>query len=81
MPKPFGGRIGPWFYKKWPRGYESTGSSRTEQTDERLPKRVKDPGQIGAVSDRYVNYSRFVGDENGLASKLVMSEVQKQFII
>lgn len=75
--KPFGGRVGPWFYKKWPRGYESTGSARSEQTDERVPKRVKDPGQIGDISDRYVNYSRFVGDPNGLASKLVYSRSAK----
>lgn len=75
--KPFGGRIGPWFYKKWPRGYESAGSSRSEQTDELLPKRVKDPGQIGDISDRFVNYSRFIGDNNGLASKLVMSRSAK----
>ncbi len=68
--KPFGGRIGPWFYKKWPRGYESTGSSANEQTDPLLPKRTKDVAQIGNPKERIVNYSRFIGDKLGLKSRI-----------
>lgn len=75
--KPFGGRVGPWFYKKWPRGNESVGSSKSEQTDQLLPKRVKDPGSISNINERYVNYSRFIGDKTGLASRLVMSRSAK----
>jgi hypothetical protein len=71
--KPFGGRIGPWFYKRWPSGQmESAGSSNTDQIDELLPKRVHDPSQIGAAKERIVNYSRFVGDTFGLKSRMVL---------
>ncbi len=70
--KPFGGRVGPWYYNKWPRGYESVGSSKTEQTDRLLPKRVRDPSQLGEPKERIVNYSRFIGDTFGLMSRMVL---------
>lgn len=71
--KPFGGRIGPWYYQTWNRGSEfSEGGSKT---DPRLPPRVMDKSMLSAIDNdpqnntvRAANYSRFPGDQFGLKS-------------
>lgn len=74
--KPFGGRIGPWYYKQWLRGpnTKSTGSLN-ERTDPNLPPRITDISQFGNVYDDVANaefmaanYSRYIGDNFGLKS-------------
>lgn len=74
--KPFGGRVGPWYYKQWLRGpnTRSTGSLN-ERIDSNLPPRITDISQFGIISEdvgnaefRAANYSRYVGDNFGLKS-------------
>jgi hypothetical protein len=70
--KPFGGRVGPWFYDTWPRASpESTGA----RIDLRVPYRVA-PGTTGEALNpaeqiqRLPDYSRFPGDAMGLTTHL-----------
>lgn len=74
--KPFGGRIGPWYFKQWLRGpnTRSTGSLN-ERTDLNLPPRITDISQFSNVTAdvanselRGANYSRYIGDNFGLKS-------------
>lgn len=73
--KPFGGRIGPWFYKTWSPGTFRS-QAGTAKTDELVPIRVEDPANISdqALQDptRIPNYSRFPGDKKGLMSRAVI---------
>lgn len=76
--KPFGGRIGPWYQSKWPRGSEM--SSQGERTDPLLPPRVTDLSALPAINNdpankktRAANYSRFVGDKFGLQSRRMLA--------
>lgn len=70
--KPFGGRMGPWYFSKWAPGAEF--SSGGEKIDPLLPPRVTDLASLGTVNDpankatRAANYSRFAGDKVGLQS-------------
>ncbi len=75
--KPFGGKIGPWYYKRWgPTDQESTGSivDVTTHLDPNLPMRIKDVSVIQndpALSSsplRVANYSKYIGDPYGLKS-------------
>ena len=71
--KPFGGKIGPWMYKSWPRG-RGTSEGRPK-VDELLPP-IKDrnanfqlPNPL-LVGEGYAspNYARYPGDQHGLRS-------------
>ncbi|WII72699.1 Tad domain-containing protein [Bdellovibrio sp. 22V] len=71
--KPFGGRMGPWYYKMWRRGSAMSEGSANDKTDPLLPPRVTDVSALGNIgsdpandSIRASNYSRFVGDPFGL---------------
>lgn len=73
--KPFGGRIGPWFYKSWNRGSPFSEGSLNDRTDENLPPRATEASQFTTVAEnqqndrfRISNYSRFIGDNFGLKS-------------
>ncbi len=74
--KPFGGKIGPWYFKNWPSGStRSSGSNENldEKIDPLAPPRLNDPNQIGDPKTfqsemRAANYSRFPGDRLGLMS-------------
>ncbi|MEN0059836.1 MAG: Tad domain-containing protein [Bdellovibrio sp.] len=73
--KPFGGRIGPWYYKMWRRGSSMSEGDVSEKTDSQLPPRVTDMAQLASISGdaanneiRAANHSRFVGDTLGLKS-------------
>lgn len=71
--KPFGGSIGPWYGKTWPKGSQASTFDDTNQatkTDETLPIRnVRLYGGSNALSQSVYsqpNFSLFVGDKKGL---------------
>lgn len=71
--KPFGGRIGPWYYKNWRYHTNMSSGGPNEKTDPLLPPRVVDTSSLASINSnpadkalRAANYSRFVGDEYGL---------------
>lgn len=73
--KPFGGRIGPWYARRWPPGNAQSagGESSTERVDPLMPPRTDANGFLmGNPFDptRLPNYSRFPGDQLGLNSRL-----------
>ncbi len=74
--KPFGGKIGPWFYKTWPQSSDqSIGTSAADQVDSVLPPRVRS-GELPAGDSKdflKVDYSRYTGDQVGIKSRLTMS--------
>lgn len=73
--KPFGGRIGPWYFTTWASG--SSESNGTVKTDSRLPMRVRKE-ELGstdvasASETEYPNFSRYPGDEKGLSTNAAM---------
>lgn len=82
--KPFGGRMGPWYYKAWNRGSPGSEGSLNDRTDLNLPPRVTDPSQFATVAEsqendslRVANYSRFIGDTLGLKSLKMMGHYGK----
>lgn len=81
--KPFGGKIGPWYNKRWtdpsPLGNGSGDGAGSEKTDPNLPPRSIAAGAVGDPLDptRAANYSRFVGDEYGLKSRFVLFNYAK----
>jgi hypothetical protein len=72
--KPFGGKIGPWYYEQWPRG--SNQSSGGKRTDPLLPWRDGDSSKTPDYKDptRAANYSRYVGDKVGMKSRTVQGQ-------
>lgn len=71
--QPFGGRIGPWFQKKWPRGAPT---SEGEKVDALLPKRASGIG-MGPTDDDIPNYSKYPGDKLGLRSRMALGAMKK----
>lgn len=77
--KPFGGRIGPWYHKQWPRGSTTSTGSNGEKIDALVPPRIADLANLGSIATdreyakvRAANYSRFVGDEFGLKTFMML---------
>jgi len=72
--KPFGGKIGPWYYSQWAKG--SNQSSGGKRIDPLLPWREGDATNVGDPADptRAANYSRFPGDTAGMKSKVVQGQ-------
>ncbi|MEO0336151.1 MAG: Tad domain-containing protein, partial [Pseudomonadota bacterium] len=76
--KPFGGRIGPWYYNSWAR---SAPESSGERIDLQVPYRVA-AGSNGMALDaseqnmRLPNYSKYPGDQIGFASFLSQNAYQ-----
>ncbi|MCB0369766.1 MAG: Tad domain-containing protein, partial [Bdellovibrionales bacterium] len=72
--KPFGGRIGPWYYKNWSKGTPESTGGPTDRIDEQLPLRVKDIATLQSDEKFYANplrianYSKYIGDPYGLRS-------------
>lgn len=66
--KPFGGTIGPWYYKKWGSGspQSGTGNDLTNRTDPNLPVKTVDSlpptPTLKGVREFLPNYSTYVGD-------------------
>jgi Flp pilus assembly protein TadG len=75
--KPFGGRIGPWFFKKWPQGSHRSAGNTTDKTDALMPMPMNiDDGNKVSISEQELavpNYSRFPGDILGLLSRMALS--------
>jgi Flp pilus assembly protein TadG len=68
--QPFGGRIGPWYFSRWPR--QSERSNGGERVDELTPARV-DPGNSGPAGVKFPNFSRYPGDPYGMRSRLAIA--------
>lgn len=71
--KPFGGSIGPWYFKTWPVGEtQSKGDDNNQQTkvDETLPLKqytgADDADKLSKSVYTQPNFSIFVGDKKGL---------------
>lgn len=73
--KPFGGTIGPWYGKSWPKGSplsEFVDTDQNTKVDENLP--IKKMSAVGGPTPRPIsqsiftqpNFSLFVGDKKGL---------------
>lgn len=66
--KPFGGTIGPWYYKNWPSGspQSGTGNDLANRTDFNLPVKTVDSlppnPTLRGVREFLPNYSTYVGD-------------------
>lgn len=76
--KPFGGRIGPWFFKRWPQGSNKSSAAFANQVDQLVPVSFNPDDQ--AVSDGanvLPNYSRFPGDTLGLRSQAALGVFKK----
>lgn len=79
--KPFGGNIGPWFYKSWPASSDKSVGNTADQVDSVLPPRVR-PGEAAASvddsnKDDYlrVDYSRYTGDKIGIKSNMTLGRL------
>lgn len=79
--KPFGGKIGPWYGTTFARiaDSESSAPNTATQTDGLLPLRCNGGSasgcqNINGLNDPAVNYSRFPGDQVGLASYKAQAE-------
>jgi hypothetical protein len=72
--KPFGGKIGPWYYGQWSSG--SPQSNGGKRTDPLLPIRLDEKGNLADYKDptRAPNYSRYVGDKSGLKSLTALGQ-------
>lgn len=70
--KPFGGRIGPWYYKNWQRGAPFSQGAQNQKTDPVVAPRLGPGLQVSAADaqnlERMPNYSRYPGDKLGLNS-------------
>lgn len=73
--KPFGGSIGPWFYKQWPSGATESNKNILPPVDQVLPKREFIPGGGSAMKQNIellLNYSNYVGDTSGLSDHKII---------
>ena len=65
--KPFGGRVRPWYSRRW-----ASGDSRSsgDRVDLLVPSRTRADGLLDSPNDmtRFPNYSRYPGDNLGLGS-------------
>lgn len=86
--KPFGGRIGPWYGSTWSPGQtQSNGAwGNTDLSDKLLPPRVAASVAAGAISPSIIsggiqrlvpNFSRYVGDQVGVYSKMTAAQFEK----
>lgn len=76
--KPFGGRVGPWFYKGWPRGAQRSVGNFATQVDSLVPTSFDPVAQQFSDGDNiFPNYARFPGDALGLRSKAALAVLKK----
>lgn len=77
--KPFGGRIGPWYFKTWISGNPT--SSGAERTDPLLPSRSMAGAPVGGPPELdIVNYSKYPGDQQGLNSKYALAVLHDTWV-
>ncbi len=81
--KPFGGKIGPWYYRRWaPSDKESTGDVNS-RNDMNLPLRINDFATLQSDPSlfnsplRIANYSKYIGDPYGLKSWRTMGQMSR----
>lgn len=65
--KPFGGRVGPWYYSTWP---SSAANSSGERVDKVVPARLNPTGGFldGSDTGRLPDHAKYPGDVLGLKS-------------
>lgn len=77
--KPFGGRIGPWYYNKWPNKDVASRGGLSDRIDGELPPRVV-TGEVPSGFDDdslAVDFSRYTGDKVGTKSTMTMGHIAK----
>lgn len=80
LAKPFGGRVGPWYGRDWPAASPTSNSplgNPEVKLDKLIPPRVTDNSVFSnkeGFSDpfRIANFSKYVGDRFGFASRKVL---------
>lgn len=76
--KPFGGRVGPWFYKGWPRGAQRSVGNAATQVDPLMPVSFDPASQeFSDGQNIFPNYSRFPGDLLGMRSKAALGVLKR----
>ncbi len=84
--KPFGGKIGPWYYRAWPRhSSQSMGAGLEDRVDSLAPIPIPPEGKLEQVPPNFQqfavpNYSRFPGDKLGLQSLAALSRFKSALI-
>ncbi len=73
--KPFGGRIGPWYYDTWPSSAQMSTGTRVDKV---VPGRINPAGGFLDASDstRLPDYAKYPGDELGLKSYLAQNSLR-----
>lgn len=77
--KPFGGRIGPWYFNKWPSGDVASRGGNADKIDATLPPRVVS-GETAppfTEDDADVDFARYTGDRIGTKSTMTMGQIAK----
>ena len=74
--KPFGGRMGPWYYRSWPRSSNRSVGDPSSQVDFLAPPRANASGG-GTVAP--INYARYPGDRLGYRSARALSSWAQSF--
>jgi hypothetical protein len=83
--KPFGGKIGPWYYKNWNSGSPESTGSIDDRVDTQVSLRIKDVATLGSDPSifgnplRVANFSKYVGDQFGLMSWRYLAHQTKAF--
>ncbi len=72
--KPFGGSIGPWYYSQWPSGSNrSLGGQKTDLLAAPRRNGASPPPSGSLDASMLPNYSRYPGDQLGMASEMAQS--------
>ena len=80
--KPFGGSIGPWYYKQWKPGEYASDANLgfdSGKVDKVLPNLKMNAGSGGAIKENISllpNFSLFVGDTKGLSDRQYLAVFQ-----
>jgi hypothetical protein len=74
--KPFGGRMGPWYYKTWPAGSPASVGGPDDKIDKMLPPRFEVGVNLSDANDEQLksDASRYVGDVVGTKSTMTMGQ-------
>lgn len=77
--KPFGGRMGPWYYNRWPAGEMASKGGMADRIDPTLPPRSVTGETAGAFDDNSLDldFGRYTGDKVGTKSNMTMGYVSK----
>ena len=77
--KPFGGRVGPWYYKAWPSGSMFSQGGPNDAIDGNLPPRVVSGEEPPALNNDNLraDFSRYTGDKIGTKSTLTMGQASQ----